>query len=80
MPTITVKNIPDDLYEYLKQSASINRRSISNEIIACIERSLHSQKIRLETVLTRAQQLREKTCKRLITDKEFTKAKLAGRS
>jgi hypothetical protein len=29
MPTVTVKNIPSDLYEKLKQSAEVNRRSIN---------------------------------------------------
>ena len=33
MPTITVRNIPTDLYEWLKQSAEANRRSINSEII-----------------------------------------------
>jgi plasmid stability protein len=79
MPTITVKNIPDDLYVHLKQTAAINRRSINSEIIVCIERVLHSRKIVPEMVLARAQQLREMTRKHPITDADFTKAKIAGR-
>ena len=79
MPTITVKNIPDETYTYLKQSAGLNHRSINSEIIVCIERVLHSQKVSPETVLTRARQLREKTRKHLTTDAKFTKTKTAGR-
>ncbi len=79
MPTITVKNIPDDLYAHLKQAAAANRRSINSEIIVCLERALHSHRISPETALTRARQLREKTRRRLITDAKFTKAKAAGR-
>jgi plasmid stability protein len=79
MPTITVKNIPDDLYAHLKQSAGMNHRSINSEIIVCIERTLLSRRISPETVIPRAQRLREKTRKRCITDAEFTKAKVAGR-
>jgi plasmid stability protein len=79
MPTITVKNIPDDLYGHLKQSAGMNHRSINSEIIVCIERALRSQGIPIETVLTRARQLREKTRKHPITDAKFTKAKWVGR-
>jgi len=38
MPTtITVKNIPYDLYEKIKQNAVEHRRSINNEVIAIIE-------------------------------------------
>ena len=40
MPTITVKNIPESLYENLRESAGANHRSINREVIACIERAL----------------------------------------
>lgn len=79
MPTITVKNIPMDLYTHLKQSAGLNHRSINSEIIVCIEQVLHSQRVLPETVLIRAQQLREKTRKHPITEAVLTKAKMAGR-
>ena len=38
--SITIKNIPDPLYEELKRSAKRNHRSINSEIIACLEREL----------------------------------------
>ena len=79
MPTLTVKNIPDDLYVHLKQAAAVNRRSINSEIIVCLERALHSHRISPEAALTRARELRQKTRRRPITDTKFTKAKTAGR-
>jgi plasmid stability protein len=79
MATITVKNIPTDLYERLKQSAEANRRSINSEVIVCIERAVRSRKIHPEATLARARELREKTGDYLITDDEFTQAKIAGR-
>ena len=79
MPTITVKNIPADVYERLKQSAEANRRSINSEVIVCIERAVRSHRIRPEEMLARARKLREKTGDYLITDDEFTQAKIAGR-
>jgi hypothetical protein len=79
MPTITVKNVPTDLYERLKQSAEANRRSINSEVIVCIERAVRSRTIDPEAILTRARKLREKTDGYLITDAEFTAAKVAGR-
>jgi plasmid stability protein len=79
MPTITVKNIPAELYERLKQSAEVNRRSINSEIIVCLERALYSQQIDPEALLPRARVLREKTADYPITDEEFTAAKAAGR-
>ena len=79
MAVTTVKNIPDDLYELLKQSAKTNRRSLNSEIIVCLERALRSRKISPETALARARQLREKTAEYKINDAEFTAPKTAGR-
>ncbi len=79
MPTLTVKNIPADLYEKLKQSAVRNHRSINSEIIVCIEQAVSSQAIDPETMLARARQLREKTAGYTITDDEINQAKSAGR-
>ncbi|MEA3408638.1 MAG: Arc family DNA-binding protein [Chloroflexota bacterium] len=79
MPTITVKNIPNDLYQQLKRSAEANRRSIHREIIACIEKAVRSRKNHPETILSRARELRKKTSDHPITDGEFTEAKISGR-
>ncbi|MGA2061815.1 MAG: Arc family DNA-binding protein [Thermoguttaceae bacterium] len=79
MSSITVKNIPDDLYERLRQSAAANHRSINSEIIVCIEQAVHSRKNDVETILTNARKLRERIGKLPITDEELTDAKRAGR-
>jgi antitoxin FitA len=79
MPTITVKNIPQDLYELLKQSAAANRRSINSEIITCIERTVRGRKVDPETLLDRARRLRRKTDDHPITDNELRTAKETGR-
>jgi hypothetical protein len=79
MPTITVKNIPTELYERLKRSAKTNRRSINSEIIVCIERALRSRQIDPKAILPRAHKLREKTIDYPISDEEFTEAKTTGR-
>ena len=78
MATITVKNIPDDVYERLKATANANRRSINSEIIVCIEKSVSSRR-NTKAILAEARRLREKTAEYKITDKELTKAKSEGR-
>jgi plasmid stability protein len=80
MATVTVKNIPDDLYERLKAVAGINRRSVNSEIIVCIERAVTSRRIDPEKVLAGARPLRELTADHEISDDEFNKAKAKGRS
>lgn len=38
MPTtLTLKNIPDEVYERLKASAEAHRRSLNSEAIVCLE-------------------------------------------
>ena len=81
MPTLTIKNIPDELYRQLKMRAEINRRSLNSEAIVCIENAVRSQRIKPDsTYLVRARKLREKTAQYPITDEEFTEAKTMGRA
>ena len=79
MPTITVKNIPPEIYERLKQSARRNHRSINSEIIYCLERAIYSQQINPEAILAKAQQLRSKTASHPTDDEEFKRAKNSNR-
>jgi plasmid stability protein len=45
MKTITVRNIPDDVYRAVVELAGRNRRSIQQQVIAMLERArrLHGQ-------------------------------------
>jgi plasmid stability protein len=79
MATLTIKNIPDELYEKLKKSAEVNRRSINSEIITCIERTVASHRVDADTVITKARTLRSLTTGHPIEDDEFNQAKGAGR-
>lgn len=77
--TFSVKNIPPEIYKKLKKSAEINRRSINSEIIVCIEKTVHSQVVDSELILTKARKLRAHTKDFPITDDEFTQSKIVGR-
>ena len=79
MPNITVKNIPDDLYEELKRSAKINRRSINQEIIMCIESNVQHKFESPAQVLEKARKLRKKTAGSPISEIEFNLIKEAKR-
>ena len=79
MPNITVKNIPLDIYELLKQSAAANRRSINSEIIVCIERGVQGREFNVETTLRRARRLRANTGNHPIAQGAFQAAKRTGR-
>jgi antitoxin FitA len=79
MHTITVKNIPAEIYKKLKQHAESSHRSINKEIIACIERSIGSQQVNPDLRLANARTLRIKTVSHPIKDNKLTQAKNAGR-
>ncbi len=79
MPTLTLKNIPDDLYLRLKEAAKIHRRSLNSEILYRVERSLMSHKINVAEKAAAARKIRELTAAYLISDEEIQAAKNMGR-
>ena len=79
MPTITLKNIPDPLYEKIKEAARTHHRSLNGEILYCVERTLEAHKIDVTEHLEVARQLRAKTSGHMLTDKQINDAKHAGR-
>ncbi len=79
MPSITVKNIPDNVYEQLKQTATINHRSINSEIICIIEKATLSKSFLPKRHLALAKRSREKTRKFLLTDDTLQAVKEEGR-
>ena len=79
MVTITIKNIPDDLYKKLKQDAEENRRSINSEFLICLERALLTPKLNITATLRRIRKVREKTSAYRLTNRELSKAKGDGR-
>ena len=59
MPTtLTLKNIPDTVYERLKFSAETHRRSLNSEAIVCLESVLLPTRVMPGERLARARELR----------------------
>lgn len=59
MPTtLTLKNIPDDVYSRLKLVAEMHRRSLNSEAIVCLEAVLLPTKVPPGERLARARELR----------------------
>lgn len=67
MPTtLTLKNIPDNIYARLKASAEANRRSLNSEAIVCLEAMLLPDYKSAAERLTRVRALHAK-----LKDREF---------
>jgi len=59
MPTtLTLKNIPDDVYQRLRASADANRRSLNSVAITCLESVLLPGRMPPAERLARARELR----------------------
>lgn len=79
MATITLKNIPDDLYERLKAQARLQRRSINGEMIRCLEILLRPRRMSVEERLERLRALRPRLDPDVVTQEEIRRAIADGR-
>ena len=68
MTALTLKNIPEELYVRLKESAQDHRRSLNSEILYCVERALIPYKKDATERLFMARRIREKSAGHPLTD------------
>ncbi len=76
---LTLKNVPDRLYQRLKATAAQNRRSINAEAIRCFEAVLESRRLNADDFLARAREHRRRNPDIFVTDLEIREAKREGR-
>jgi antitoxin FitA len=80
MPTtLTLKNIPDAVYERLRASADLHRRSLNSEAIVCLESVLLPTRMSAGEQLQRARELRASLDFR-VTAKDLDAFKRQGRA
>lgn len=79
MLALTIKNIPDDLYEQLKLKAELHRRSINSEVLVYLEQVLRPNKILPLERLSRIEQLRATIKPNQITPQDIDQAINNGR-
>jgi plasmid stability protein len=81
MPTtLTLKNIPDSVYERLKASAEVHRRSLNSEAIVCLETVLLPAKIAPAERLARARDLRAALTPKKFRARDIDTFKKQGRA
>ena len=79
MVSFTLRNIPDRLHQKIKKQAKLNRRSLNNEFLACLESNIVSRsKEEVNQILVRAEKLRKKVSGYL-TEEKLNKYKILGR-
>lgn len=79
MANLTVKDLPDALYEKLKAQAQAHRRSIAAETTVILERALGERSTPEDELLRRARRLRE-TTPAYLTEEDRREAVRQGRA
>lgn len=79
MPTLTIKGIPNSLYNHLKRRAALHRRSLNSEIIVCLEQASTLAAIDPGTWLAGAERLRNRLALSPLTESRLRRAKAVGR-
>lgn len=79
MPSITIKNIPEDLLEKIKESSANNRRSMNAEIIFRLEQGLVKKEQR-KLSLDKIRSLRTATKRHFLTEAELNNLKNEDRA
>lgn len=77
--SLTLKNIPEELYERLKASAQIHRRSLNSEAIVCLESVLIPGRIAVSERLARARAFRAALPRAKFRAKDIDAYKREGR-
>lgn len=80
MQNITVRDIPDRIYQAIKQNAIANKRSINAEILYGLEQNYQSMLQSKRHTIEELRRLRAKTEGKIyLTETEITEAKNEGR-
>ena len=79
MPALTIKNIPNDLYDELKNIAKQHHRSINSEVIVCLKRSLLPKRISPKDRLSAIRAIRSQIKPNTITAEDIDQTINEGR-
>ena len=81
MPTnLTLKGVPDEVYERLKQSATINHRSLNSEIISRLEAQMLTRRATAQDHLAAIRVIRDRLAKGSFDHADIDRFKREGRS
>jgi plasmid stability protein len=78
MHTLTIKNIPNDLYNDLQRAAAQHRKTISSHIIDCLK-AVMRQGTAAEQTLNQIQRVRSEISSDIVTEEEIEQAINEGR-
>ena len=77
--TLTLKNVPDEVYRRLKAAAAAHRRSLNSEAIVCLESVLIPGRVAVADRLAAARAMRARLPKLVVRRRELDAFKREGR-
>ena len=80
MPTLSIKGLPEPVYQRLKAQADAHRRSLNGEIIVCLERAVCATRRDPDAWLADARAFREGLKIQPLSDRELRAARQTGRA
>lgn len=75
MPSLTLKNMPEALLEALRNEAAANRRSLNQEVIVRLERSLETRTVEPEAFIAELRAFRRERGVEPVTEEILRKAR-----
>jgi len=78
--TLILKDVPDDVYDRLKMSSRMHRRSMSSEAIVCLTAALLPSKLTPTERLARARALRAELPQGTFRGRDIDAMKREGRT
>jgi plasmid stability protein len=78
MADVTIKDLPSELHERLKENAKRHRRSLNAEVITLLEGAVEPRRINVDEILTAARAVRSEV-KRELSDHDIARMKRQGR-
>jgi len=79
MAALTIRNIPDDLYQDLKTNAAKHQRSLNKEVVMMLERTMGRKNADAMEWLQDVDALRDSLNVTPLTDRMINQAKNEGR-
>lgn len=59
MANLTIKNLPDDVHQKLKQQAAEHQRSLNSEVIFCLKQAIQPTRRSAEEIIAEARRLKQ---------------------
>ena len=80
MPSLTIRNMPQEVLDRLREKAASARRSLNSEVLACLEAAAQATPLDPDALLARIRAVRRTPARLRLTDRTLNRLKSEGRA